>query len=273
MFTKELDKKLKRAFTMGGGTVVVLALVLIFGQNNKVTDVGYRPDQPIPFSHKLHANEDTISHNGVKMKGLGIKCMYCHAQAEVSAHSPVPTTSTCMNCHVLPMKLENERGNPGPLELIRTSYEKNKPIEWVRIHKLPDYAHFNHSRHIRAQLDCKSCHGPVETMGVISQYKPLSMGWCLDCHRNPEQFAVPARPISGIYAYDYENSSQIDKFIGVRANSYDASATIKLAAMKPVVQPSYGMVETADLPKPVVEGMLVPKHAQYGPEHCSSCHH
>jgi len=101
MFTKELDKKLKRAFTMGGGTVVVLALVLIFGQNNKVTDVGYRPDQPIPFSHKLHANEDTISHNGVKMKGLGIKCMYCHAQAEVSAHSPVPTTSTCMNCHVL----------------------------------------------------------------------------------------------------------------------------------------------------------------------------
>jgi hypothetical protein len=101
-----------------------------------------------------------------------------------------------MNCHVLPMQLENERGNPGPLELIRTAYEKNQPIEWVRIHKVPDYVHFNHSRHIRAQIDCKSCHGPVETMGVVSQFKPLSMGWCLDCHRNPEQFIVPARPIS-----------------------------------------------------------------------------
>lgn len=273
MFNKATDKKIKGIAIGVLGTVLTLALIVIFGQNNKVTDVGYRPVQPIPFSHKLHASEENISHNGVEMKGLGIKCMYCHAQAEVSAHSPVPTTSTCMNCHVLPMQLENERGNPGPLELIRTAYEKNQPIEWVRIHKVPDYVHFNHSRHIRAQIDCKSCHGPVETMGVISQYKPLSMGWCLDCHRNPEKFIVPARPISGIYSYDYENRASIDKFIGVKANSYDPNAKATLAKMREIVSPHYGMVETADLPKPMVAGMLAPKHAQYGPENCSSCHH
>jgi len=105
MFNKATDKKIKGIALGVLGTVLTLALILIFGQNNKVTDVGYRPVQPIPFSHKLHASEDNISHNGVQMKGLGIKCMYCHAQAEVSAHSPVPTTSTCMNCHVLPMQL------------------------------------------------------------------------------------------------------------------------------------------------------------------------
>mgnify|MGYP001393597667 FL=1 len=179
MFTKEFDTRVKTTVKIILPVAGVIAVLLILGFRNTVTDVGYRPQQPVPFSHKIHAGQ------------LGVKCVYCHTSVETSAHSPVPSTSTCMNCHTL-VKSDSPK-----LKLVRESYETGKPIEWKRIHKLPDYAHFNHSRHIRAQIDCSSCHGKVEEMGVVAQNKPLSMGWCIDCHRNPTEFIVPARPISG----------------------------------------------------------------------------
>ena len=132
------------------------------------TDVGYRPEQPVPFSHQLHAGE------------LELDCRYCHAQVERSAVASVPPTQVCMNCHQLVV-----RDSP-KLAVLRDSVANNQPVEWVRVHKVPEYAYFDHSLHLRAGVGCSSCHGDIRSMEVVTQMEPLSMGWCLDCHRNPD---------------------------------------------------------------------------------------
>lgn len=133
----------------------------------KYTDVGYRPKQPVPYSHKLHAGD------------LGMDCRYCHSKVEVSAHANVPSTQTCMNCHTL-IKTDSDKLLP-----VRESWATGEPIKWIRIHKLPDYAYFDHSAHLHAGIGCETCHGNIASMEVVEQKKPLSMSWCLDCHRNP----------------------------------------------------------------------------------------
>ena len=142
------------------------------------TDVGYRPVQPVAYSHKLHAGD------------LGIDCRYCHTAVEISAKANVPPTETCMNCHTL---IGTDRPT---LEPVRESWATGKSIEWVRVHDLPDYAFFNHSAHITAGIGCESCHGNIASMEVVEQKKPLSMGWCLTCHRNPAPFIRPASEIT-----------------------------------------------------------------------------
>jgi hypothetical protein len=252
MFSRKFDMGVKIGGAVAGGVVAVLFLIGYFGFRNDFADVGYRPEQPVPFSHKLHAGQ------------LQIHCQYCHAGVEKSAHSPVPTTQTCMNCHTA-VKAESPK-----LQLVRDSYESGNPIQWVRIHKVPDYAHFNHSRHIRAQIDCKSCHGPIEEMGVVSQVKPLSMGWCLDCHRNPEKNIVGARPISGVFTgkmHDMKNlldSSYV--FTPIKAQVHDR------AELEPLTVPQYGGYQ-AKVPPVMVDGIPHPKKAGVGPENCSSCHY
>ena len=131
----------------------------------KYTDVGYRPRQPVPYSHKLHAGD------------LGIDCRYCHYSVEKSAVANIPPTSVCMNCHTLILP-ESEKLLP-----VRESWATGEPIKWVRIHKIGEYAYFNHSIHIDRGVSCISCHGNVADMEVVEQKKPLSMGWCLECHR------------------------------------------------------------------------------------------
>ena len=131
------------------------------------TDVGYRPVQPVPFSHQLHAGE------------LELDCRYCHAQVERSAVASVPPTQVCMNCHQLVV-----RDSP-KLAVIRDSVANDQPVEWVRVHKVPEYAYFDHSLHLRAGVGCSSCHGDIRGMEVVTQMEPLSMGWCLECHRDP----------------------------------------------------------------------------------------
>ena len=149
------------------------------------TDVGYRPEQPIDYSHKLHAGE------------LGIDCRYCHTSVETSQEAMIPPTQTCMNCHSV-VDTESEK-----LELVRDSWNQNKPIEWVRVHMLPDYAYFDHSIHLTAGDGCASCHGRVDQMEKVMQVEPLSMSWCLDCHRNPENHIRPADQITNM---DWEPS-------------------------------------------------------------------
>ncbi len=241
MFTPRLDKRIKQGVLWGTGTLLTAALVTYFGMHNRVTDVGYRPQQPVPFSHKLHVGE------------LGIQCVYCHAGVERSAHAPIPTVSTCMGCHLV-VKAESPR-----LALVREAYETGKPLEWRRVHKLPDYVHFNHARHVRAGIDCASCHGPVERMGVVSQVAPLSMGWCLDCHRNPQKYIIPAREISGLFTV-------------AQAQGQPENPTVVLAESRPVTQPPYGLWQTA-VPAPILPGIPAPKLPGRGPETCSACHY
>jgi hypothetical protein len=166
--------KLPLVIGVGG---VVLAIVLVWGVwyyfSPKYTDVGYRPVQPVPYSHKLHAGD------------LGIDCRYCHTTVEVSAWANVPPTQTCMNCHKLILP-ESQKLLP-----VRESYATGKPIEWIRVHHIPDFAYFNHSAHLRAGVGCASCHGNVAQMEVVQQVQPLSMGWCLDCHRKPDMHLRP----------------------------------------------------------------------------------
>jgi len=147
------------------------------------TDVGYRPTQPIDYSHKVHAGD------------LGIDCRYCHTTVEISASANVPPTQTCMNCHTL-VKPESEKTAP-----LLASWQTGKPIEWVRVHMLPDYAYFDHSTHISVGVGCVSCHGNVAEMEKVTQVEPLSMSWCLDCHRDPSEHL---RPISEVTNMKWE---------------------------------------------------------------------
>lgn len=147
------------------------------------TDVGYMPEQPVPYSHRLHAGE------------LGIDCRYCHNTVEVGAHAGIPPTETCMNCHKLVLA-DSELIKP-----ISDSYENGTALEWRRVHMLPDYAGFDHSVHIAAGVGCASCHGRVDKMETVVQIQPLSMGWCLSCHRNPTPHLRPQSEITNM-AYE-----------------------------------------------------------------------
>ncbi len=245
MFTKDIDAKIKRSIGLTLFVLVASAVSAYFGLHPRVTDVGYRPTQPIPFSHKLHA--DT----------LGIKCMYCHTGVEISKHSPVPETQTCMNCHIA-VGIDNPK-----LAGVRESWEQNKPIAWRQVHKLPEYVHFNHSVHILAQIDCASCHGEVEKMGVVTQVESLTMGWCLNCHRNPEKYVVPARPISGIFT-----GTEMAAW-GQSKPTWGSGRWLKVkdGKIEAIGKQEYQFV-AAD-----VAGIVVPKKPSKGPETCSACHY
>jgi hypothetical protein len=154
-------------FSLAGFLVTIIAAVTYYG-TNKNTEVGFSPVQPVEYSHKLHAGN------------LGMDCRYCHNTVERSAFAAVPATQTCMNCHAK-VKTDSERLAP-----VRESYASNQPIEWIRVHNLPDYVYFNHSAHLSAGVGCSTCHGRIDQMERVAQAQPLSMGWCLECHRNPE---------------------------------------------------------------------------------------
>ena len=166
-------------FGMVFGGIGTVALVWYYG-SPRFIEVGYRPEQPVPYSHKLHVGE------------LGLDCRYCHVSAELSHEANIPPTQTCMNCHAT-VKPKSEK-----LQLVRDSFENDTPIAWVRVHKLPDYAYFNHSVHIKAGVGCASCHGNVGEMETVEVKEPLSMGWCLECHRNPQQHLRPQSEITNM---------------------------------------------------------------------------
>ena len=123
--------------------------------------------QPVPFSHEHHVGE------------LGIDCRYCHTSVEKSAFAGMPPTKTCMTCH------SQLFTNAAMLAPVRKSLAEHKPIHWQRVHVLPGYVYFDHSIHIAKGVGCTTCHGAVDTMPLMKQAAPLTMGWCLDCHRNP----------------------------------------------------------------------------------------
>jgi mono/diheme cytochrome c family protein len=153
-------------------TFVFIALVLKVATESLITigvQQGYAPDQPIPFSHKLHAGQYEID------------CKFCHNTVEKSKHASIPGPYVCMNCH-------NAIKTTSPyMQQIFEYVEKDEPIKWVRVHNLPDLAYFNHAQHVKvAGLDCTNCHGNIKEMEVVQQVSLLTMGWCIDCHRKTE---------------------------------------------------------------------------------------
>ena len=144
------------------------------------TDVGYRPVQPVHYSHALHVGE------------LGLDCRYCHASVEISAVANVPPTQTCMNCHHIVLR------DSAQLAPIRESVETDRPMRWIRVHKVPEYAHFTHNAHVAAGIGCVTCHGRVDEMEVVTLMAPLSMSWCLDCHRDPGPHRRPVSEVTNM---------------------------------------------------------------------------
>jgi Cytochrome c7 and related cytochrome c len=181
-----------------GAPSLVFSVWYYFSPQN--TDVGYTPDQPIPYSHKQHA-------------GLfGMDCRYCHQNVERGPHATIPSTQTCVNCHWT-IRTDSE-----VLQPIRDTFaalqagEKADPIEWIKVHMLPDYAYFDHSAHVAVGVGCESCHGRVDQMQVVRQVEPLSMAWCLECHRNPENHVRPVADITKMgYQHDIELARQLIK--------------------------------------------------------------
>ncbi len=154
--------------------LVTLALgTLVVGLTScEPTNLGYAPNQPIVYSHAVHAG------------ALKIPCLYCHYAAERSRYAGIPPARLCLNCHTQVLKDHPE------VVKVKTAIEKGEPIRWVRVHKLPDFATFDHSIHVRKGVLCQTCHGPVESMGRVTQFSPLTMGWCIDCHRRSAPAAV-----------------------------------------------------------------------------------
>ena len=146
----------------------------------KYTRVGYEPIQPVAFPHSVHVDQ------------LGLDCRYCHNTVEKSWYSNIPATSTCMNCHVQVLK------DDARLALVRESAATGEPIPWVQIHKMPDYVYFNHSVHVNRGISCVECHGPVNQMDEVYHAKPLSMAFCLDCHRDPARRVRPLDKITDL---------------------------------------------------------------------------
>lgn len=202
---KEKTIPIWKAFAQNQFLVLVTAIFLLLGSGYFAygwmmqigIDQGYAPVQPIHYSHKIHAGDNQI------------ECKYCHSSARVSKHSGIPSLNVCMNCH---KSIYEYTGNPeGPSQEdlangytnefytgeIKKLYKavgwdeenqrytgESEPVKWVRIHNLPDFVYFNHSQHVEVGgVECQTCHGPVEEMEIMSQFSPLTMGWCINCHR------------------------------------------------------------------------------------------
>ncbi len=158
--------------------VVATYTVTYFVSRDERYHVGYQPTQPINYSHELHAG--TVKTSDGRM-GMGIDCQYCHTGVSKGRHANVPAVETCMNCHAVAATDKPE------IQKLTAYYKDNKPLEWERIHKLPEHVYFNHSVHVNKGLACQECHGPIQTMAKVAQVKPFMMSNCLDCHRNAPQ--------------------------------------------------------------------------------------
>jgi hypothetical protein len=158
-------------------------MTLVLARSSYITNVGIVREQPVPFSHEHHTN------------GLGIDCRYCHDGVTKAAYAGMPPTKTCMNCH------EQIWVGSTMLEPVREAYKNDKPIAWERVHRLADFAYFNHSVHVNHGVGCSTCHGPVNHMPLMYQHGTLLMEWCVECHREPERFI---RPRDEVFNMDWE---------------------------------------------------------------------
>ena len=180
--------------------LLLIGLLVTAGVLFSTTDVnlpgnhqGYAPEQPIAFSHRLHSGE------------LDMDCLYCHSGVGRSRSAGIPTADTCMNCHRFVTKGWDDSTDTPSLELAKLyagvgydpqmfAYQEDSPqaaVEWVRVHRLPDFVSFDHRPHFNAGVSCQTCHGPVQTMERVAQQADLSMGWCVNCHRDVEEGDYP----------------------------------------------------------------------------------
>lgn len=196
---------------IGAGPYLVVALGL--GGSPVTTDVGYQPKQPVEFSHATHAGK------------LGMDCRYCHTTVDKAAFAAIPPTQTCLNCHAS-IKTDSPK-----LLKVRESAVTGNPIEWVKVHNLPDYAYFDHSAHINKGVSCVSCHGRVDQMETVYQARTLSMAFCIECHRAPEHHLRPLDQVTNL-AWTPPDGDQLKiglemkQKLGIRDAAYMTSCSV-----------------------------------------------
>jgi hypothetical protein len=150
---------------------------MLLGRSSYVTRAQEYVEQPVQFSHLHHVLDD------------GIDCRYCHTSVETSSFAGIPPTKTCMNCH-------SQIWQSAPiLEPVRASFREDRPMQWIRVHDLPDFVYFNHSIHVKKGMGCETCHGRVDQMPLMRQENSLQMEWCLNCHRNPQEYVRPRQEV------------------------------------------------------------------------------
>jgi menaquinone reductase, multiheme cytochrome c subunit len=180
IFAKSIDKYVRIGLGLLGLGALAGAGAYTYYSHPNFTEVGYTPTQPVRYSHKLHAGQ------------LGIDCLYCHYTVTRSGYAAIPTTEVCMNCHA------QVKPQSGLLQLVRDSYAKGNSIPWIKVHRLPDFVYFNHQAHVTNGVSCVSCHGRIDQMIEVKQVQPLSMAWCLDCHRNPAPNIRPVEQVTNL---------------------------------------------------------------------------
>lgn len=187
-------------------TAVVVALVgktAIDGLYSIGVQQGYAPAQPIAYSHQLHAGE------------YEIPCQYCHTGVEIGKSANIPSANICMNCHTYIQNVGGQEGVSPEIAKIHEAVNTGTPIEWVRVHNLPDLSYFNHSQHVKVGgIECQTCHGPVEEMEVVSQHSSLTMGWCIDCHRTTDVAT--------------QGNEYYDKLVQLHADSDNSDESLKV---------------------------------------------
>lgn len=206
-----LDSKLLTVILGVAALLTFSVFITSYTYNVKLPDnhQGYEPAQPIAYSHRLHAGE------------LGIACLHCHSGAERSRTAGIPSNATCMNCHKFVTapwvevkaeadRAEKEKREPRPVisselkklyaamgldEELRPTTRAAQPIVWAKVHNLPSFVFFNHSAHVNAGVECQTCHGAVETMERVRQVSDLSMGWCVNCHRDATRNGINGKKV------------------------------------------------------------------------------
>ena len=164
-----LDYNLKVRLPVIAFVVIAVFAITYYASYAERNSIGYTPDQPVKFSHKLHAGS------------MQIDCKYCHTGVDKSRNASIPSVDICMNCHTL------ARTDKPEIQKLTSFYKENKPLEWKRVHKVPQFVYFNHSAHVNKNIDCVNCHGDVKAMEVVGQANSFTMGACLSCHRQPEK--------------------------------------------------------------------------------------
>jgi hypothetical protein len=155
----------------------LIGLAMLLGRSSYVTRAQEYVEQPVQFSHLHHVLDD------------GIDCRYCHTSVETSSFAGIPPTKTCMNCH-------SQIWQSAPiLEPVRASFREDKPMTWIRVHDLPDFVYFNHSIHVKKGMGCETCHGRIDQMPLTKQQNSLQMEWCINCHRNPQDYVRPREEV------------------------------------------------------------------------------
>lgn len=175
IFTRRANTVAKMSILVGVPLLLAIASAAwwFYTHSDWVRDVGIEVAQPMSYNHQLHVN------------GYKLDCRYCHTTVEVSASANVPPIETCMGCHTYAISTSDK------IKLLRDGLANNTPIEWVRVHNLPDFVYFNHSIHVNKGVGCSTCHGRIDQMAVVKKAEPMFMAWCLGCHREPEKYIRP----------------------------------------------------------------------------------